>query len=74
MPGGVEDPLHLLLVAERQRLLDGHAGQPEGLAHPRGQDHVRLPQALHLVDVDVAGQPVAAPPATAPSSARETCS
>ena len=32
-------------------------GQPERLAEPRREDHVRLPQALDLVDADVLGQP-----------------
>ena len=40
------------------RLLDGHARQPERLPDARRQEHVRLPQALHLVDPDVPGQPV----------------
>ena len=56
--GGVEHLLHPLLVAKRQGLLDGHARQPERLTDPGGQDHVRLPQALHLVDPGVAGQVV----------------
>ena len=53
----VEHLLHLLLVAERDRLGDGHAGQPELLADPRRQDHVRLPQAFHLVEPRVRGEP-----------------
>ena len=53
---GVEHPLHDLLVPERQRLLDGHAGQSEHLPDARREHHVRLPQALHPVDADPAGQ------------------
>jgi hypothetical protein len=55
--GGVEHPLHLLLVTERHGLLDRHAGQPERLADARRQHHVRLPQALDPVDRDMPGQP-----------------
>src|SRR3712207_8122962 len=44
-------------VTERERLLDGHPRKPEGLPDPRGEHHVRLPQALDLVDRDVLRQP-----------------
>ena len=33
-------------------------GQPERLAQPRREQHVRLPQALDLVDPGVPGQPL----------------
>jgi hypothetical protein len=56
-PGRVEQPLHLLLVPERQGLRHGQAAQAELLAQPGGQQHVRLPQALHPVDPDARGQP-----------------
>ena len=36
---------------------DGHAGQPELLADLGRQDHVRLPQAFHLVEPHVRGEP-----------------
>jgi hypothetical protein len=52
----VEHLLHALLVAERHGLRDRHAGQPERLAEARRQDHVRLPQALDLLDPHVPGQ------------------
>ena len=55
-PGRVQDLLHPLLVAERHRLGHRQPGQAELLAEPRGQHHVRLPQALDLVDVDLPGQ------------------
>ena len=54
--GRVEHLLHQLLVPERQRLLDGHPRQAEVLADSGGEDHVGLPQTLHLVDPRMPGQ------------------
>jgi hypothetical protein len=56
--GGVDLLLHELLVPERQGLLNRHAGQSERLTDPGGQDHVRLPQTLHLVDRHVVSEPL----------------
>jgi hypothetical protein len=55
-PGCVDGLFHSFLVAERHSLLDRHAGHPERLADPRGKEHVRLPQALDLVDGGVPGE------------------
>jgi hypothetical protein len=52
---GVEAALHLLLVAERQRLVDRHAGRPDRLADARRRDHERLPERDHAVDPHVLG-------------------
>ena len=62
VPGGaqagrVEQLLHPLLVPERHGLRHCQPGQAQLLAQPRGQHHVRLPQALDLVDADPPGQP-----------------
>jgi hypothetical protein len=54
---GVQHALHRLLVPERHRLLDGETGQAERLPDARRQHHVRLPEALHLVDRGVPRQP-----------------
>src|SRR5918995_61036 len=56
--GCVDGLFHSFLVAERHRLLDRHSGHPKRLADPRGKEHVRLPQALDLVDGDVPGESV----------------
>ena len=58
MPAASSALLHDLLVAERDRLRDGHAGKAERLADLRGQDHPRLPEALDAVDADLARQPL----------------
>ncbi len=55
-PGRVEQLLHPLLVPERDGLGHRQAGQAELLAQLRGQHHVRLPQAFHLVDPHLPGQ------------------
>ncbi len=53
---GAQDLLHQLLVTERERLRDRQPGQAELLAQPRGEQHVRLPQALDPVDAHLPGQ------------------
>ena len=55
-PGRVEQLLHPLLVPERDGLRHGQPGQPELLAQPRGEQHVRLPQALDRVHRGAPGQ------------------
>jgi hypothetical protein len=60
-PGRVDQLLHPLLVPERHGLRHGQAGQAQVLAEPRGQHHVRLPQALDPVDAHVLGQPAHGP-------------
>ena len=57
-PGSVDLLFHAFLVTERHGLLDGQAGQSERFPDPRRKDHVRLPQALDLVDRNVLGKTV----------------
>jgi hypothetical protein len=56
--GGVQHLLHPLLVPERDGLRHAHPGQAERLADPGREDHVRLPEALDLLDRGMAGQAV----------------
>ena len=55
-PGRIEQLLHPLLVPEGHGLGHRQPGQAKLLAQPRGEDHVRLPQALHPVDAHLPGQ------------------
>ena len=48
---GLEHLLHAALVPERHRLLHGEPRDADGLAEARREEHRRLPQRLHEVDV-----------------------
>jgi hypothetical protein len=53
-PRGVEHLFHPLLVPEGDRLLDAEPRTAQRLAQPGREQHRRLPQALHPIDVHVA--------------------
>jgi hypothetical protein len=57
-PSGIDLLLHPLLVPERDRLLDGHPGDPEHLADVSREQHVWLPEAFHQPERGVPGEPL----------------